>query len=183
MRKVANYVAFVVVALVLAGWVAFLRPQSMGGDVSYIVVRGTSMQPIFHTGDLVIVRDQAAYVPGQVVAYRVPEGELGAGQVVIHRIVGEEGGRFITQGDNNNVRDPWSPTDADIVGRPWVLLPGLGTVLVAIHEPAILGAIAAAVVVMVLVGRGPGGQPLPSGSVREAPGPRRHVRLRWLHRP
>lgn len=174
MRKVANFVAFVVVALVLAGWVVFLRPQSMGGDVSYIVVRGTSMQPIFHTGDLVIVRDQAAYGPGEVVAYRVPEGELGAGQVVIHRIVGEEDGRFITQGDNNNVRDPWLPAGSDIVGRPWVLLPGVGMVLVAIHEPAILGAIAAAVVVMVLVGRRPAGQPSRPGA-QQAP----YTSRRW----
>jgi signal peptidase I len=182
MRKVANSVAFVAVVLFLAGWIVFLRPQSMGGDVSYIVVRGTSMQPIFHTGDLAIVREQATYGPGEVVAYRVPEGELGAGQVVIHRIVGEEGGRFITQGDNNNVHDPWLPSSTDIVGRPWVLLPGVGMVLVAIHEPAILGAIAAALVVMVLVGRSAGGQPSRPGAVRPGSSPLRELRARWLHR-
>jgi signal peptidase I len=154
MLKVANYVGLVAVLLVIAGWVVFLRPQAMGGDVSYIVVRGTSMLPLFRTGDLVIVRDQAAYSPGDVVAYRVPDGELGAGQVVIHRIVRTEDDRFVTQGDNKQDPDPWFPRTGDIVGRPWVLLPGMGRLLAMVHEPAILGAIAAALVVMTLVARG-----------------------------
>ena len=153
MLKVANYIALVAVLLVIGGWVVFLRPQALGGNVSYIVVRGTSMLPIFHTGDLVIVRTEPDYGPDDVVAYRVPDGELGAGQVVIHRILREEDGRFVMQGDNNEDSDPWLPARGDIVGRPWVLMPGVGRLLTMVHEPAILGAIAASLVVMVLVAR------------------------------
>ena len=155
MRKIANYVGLVAVLLVIAGWVAFLRPPGLGGDVSYIVVRGTSMLPAIHTGDLVIVRAAPEYGPDDVVAYRVPDGELGAGQLVIHRILRETDGRFVMQGDNNTEPDPWQPARGDIVGRPWVLVPGIGALLVMVREPAILGAIAAALVVMVLAARGP----------------------------
>jgi signal peptidase I len=162
MLKVANHVALVAVLLLIAGWLVFLRPQALGGDVSYIVVRGTSMLPIFHTGDLVIVRTEPEYGPDDVVAYRVPDGELGAGQVVIHRILRQDDRHFVMQGDNNNQTDPWFPARGDIVGRPWMLLPGVGTLLVMVREPAILAALAAALVVMVLVARGPARGPASS---------------------
>src|SRR5207253_4750125 len=74
-------------ALVAAlGW--FCLPQSLGGRADWVMVSGTSMLPHLHTGDLVLVEHQTSYHVGEVVAYRVPKGETGAGYVVIHRIVG-----------------------------------------------------------------------------------------------
>lgn len=124
-------------------WAAFLRPASLGGPVEYLVIRGNSMLPHYHTGDLVIVRGEPAYAIGDAVAYRVPAGDIGAGRTVIHRIIdGTAADGFVMQGDNNPSRDPWMPRHGDIVGKTWVVIPNFGRVLAFIHQPAAAGALA-----------------------------------------
>jgi hypothetical protein len=62
-----------------------------------------------------------------VIAFRVPEGEAGAGSVLIHRIVGGDGtAGYTTQGDNSPASDPWLPTDADVIGSQRWHLPAVG---------------------------------------------------------
>ena len=142
-------------ALVALVWVLGLRPTSLGGGTTYVAVRGSSMQPTYATGDLVIVRTADAYGVGDVVAYRVPDGELGEGRIVIHRIIGGDSNGFSLQGDNNDSPDPWLPSTADVVGRAWIAVPNLGRVLAYLHQPAVLAALAAAGVVMLLIARAP----------------------------
>src|SRR5256714_10851563 len=97
-------VALVVVACLF--WAHFLRPQSLGGNAGYVLVSGQSMEPRYHTGDLVLVEKQAGYHPGQVVAYRVPKGDAMAGAQVIHRIVGGDAKHgVIVRGDNRSAAD------------------------------------------------------------------------------
>jgi signal peptidase len=135
----------------LIAWFLVLRPTSLGGPADYVVVRGDSMVPTYATGDLVIVRAESDYKPGDVVAYRVPVGELGAGLLVIHRIVG--GGPdtgFVMEGDNNPAPDPWLPRAGDIAGRAWAVVPFVGRALSILHQPAI--AASAAVALLVAVG-------------------------------
>ena len=55
----------------------------LGGPVTYIVIRGTSMLPTYQPGDLVLVGEAEEYGPGDVVAYQVPEGEIGEGMILI----------------------------------------------------------------------------------------------------
>src|ERR1051325_2200414 len=79
----------IAVTLVLAVvWWNLYRPQIVGGPAGYARVKGVSMQPSFHDGDLVITRSHSRYHVGEVIAYRVPDGDPGAGLHVIHRIVG-----------------------------------------------------------------------------------------------
>src|SRR5579875_1905124 len=66
----------------------FGLPQGLGGRADWVLVSGTSMLPRLHTGDLVLVERRSSYHVGEVVAYRIRKGEIGAGHVVIHRIVG-----------------------------------------------------------------------------------------------
>ena len=107
----------IVLCLVLGGWALVLRPQSLGGPVVYVIVRGSSMFPTYESGDLVIVAAAATYQPGDVVAYRVPAGDIGEGHLVIHRIAGGDASSgFILEGDNNDAPDPWMPRGSDIVG-------------------------------------------------------------------
>src|SRR5947208_4675826 len=90
----------------------FCLPQGLGGRAGWVLVSGTSMLPHLHTGDLVLVERQSSYRIGEVVAYRVPNGEVGAGHVVIHRIVGGNGKTGWTmQGDNRTAADLWHPTN------------------------------------------------------------------------
>jgi|GEM_PF-5835194 signal peptidase I, archaeal type len=111
-----------VVALIVVLMYAFW-PARLGGTTSYVIVKGTSMEPKFHTGDLAIVRAQDHYRGGDIVAYRIPKGNPAAGSMVIHRIIGFAHGGYLMQGDNRTTPDAWHPTAHDVVGRYRMLVP------------------------------------------------------------
>jgi signal peptidase I len=135
-------------------WMGSLRPQGLGGPAAYVMVRGVSMLPTYHTGDLVVVHPQASYGRGEVVAYRVPQGEVGAGSVVIHRIVGGSTvGGLVLRGDNNPVSDDWHPRERDIVGRAWLVAPRVGLLLAFLHAPLPLASLGAGVSAAMMTGR------------------------------
>lgn len=108
-----------VLLLVLGAWAVTLRPTQLGGPASFIVVSGDSMEPTLHSGDLVILRAQDTYELGDIVTFAVPEGEPGAGALVIHRLTASEGGAWVPRGDNRDREDEWRPTDDDIRGELW----------------------------------------------------------------
>ena len=137
-------------------WAITLRPASLGGPATYVVVRGDSMLPDFHSGDLVILRAADAYGAGDVVGYRVPASEVGAGHLVVHRIAAGDGqAGFTVVGDNNPAPDPWQPRPGDVAGRAWLVVPGVGRVIFFLHQPAAAGALAVSVLVMLALARGP----------------------------
>jgi signal peptidase len=154
MKRMRRLLSLGLTAAALAVWVVALRPQTLGGPAVYVVVRGSSMLPTYENGDLVVVQSAAAYSIGDVVAYRVPKGEIGEGHLIIHRITRDDGAAgFTVQGDNNQAVDPWSPRAGDIAGRARWLVPGLGRVIAFIHQPAIAGGLAAAMMVMFILAR------------------------------
>jgi signal peptidase I len=128
----------------LAALLWFCLPQSLGGRAGWVMVSGTSMLPRLHTGDLVLVEHQSSYHVGEVVAYRVPKGQVGAGFVVIHRIIGGNGRTgWKTQGDNRTAPDLWRPTNGDVVGAKSLRIPHAWIVLRFLHAPLFLGLLAA----------------------------------------
>ena len=136
----------------LAGWFLLLGPQLVGGPAAYLVVSGVSMQPTLHTGDMVIARRARRYRTGDVVAYRVPGDDVGAGTLIIHRIVGGSARTgFVTQGDNRTGRDPWRPRPGGIVGKAWLELPRLGLVLALIRMRLVIAALAAFLAFLIVV--------------------------------
>jgi signal peptidase I len=162
MRFALKLIQTCAAAAVLTFWVLALRPQTLGGPAAYLVVRGDSMLPTYETGDLLVLRRSGGYVVGDVVAYQVPDGELGEGHVVVHRIVGGDAtSGWVMEGDNNPAPDPWTPRDADIVGTPWVALPQAGRFVSWLHQPIILAGLAAAVVVALVISRPPSRSRLP----------------------
>ena len=130
-------------ALVAAGlW--FGLPQSLGGRADWVLVSGTSMLPRLHTGDLVLVEHQSSYHAGEVVAYRVPRGQVGAGSVVIHRIIGGNGTTgWRMKGDNRTAPDLWYPTNHDVIGSKLLRIPDAWFVLRVFHMPVLLALFAA----------------------------------------
>jgi signal peptidase I len=144
-QRTLQGLAMALVAMV--GLWALLAPSSLGGWMSYVTVEGTSMRPGLESGDFVVVRRQAAYSPGDVVAYASSLG----GALVLHRIVDTDGDRFVVKGDNNDFIDLDRPGPPDIVGRQVMVVPGAAGVVTAIGAPvSVVGLLAAASGLVVL---------------------------------
>lgn len=117
------------IVLVAAAWVIF-APAQVGGRVSYVIIDGSSMEPTYQRGDLVLVRAADVYQLGDIAAYRHPD--IGP---VIHRIVAREGSRYVFQGDNNSWRDGYAPGASELIGRAWIRIPRVGRFLAWLREP------------------------------------------------
>jgi signal peptidase I len=174
-----THVATLLTAGLFAAWFLVLGPSVLGGPATYVVVDGTSMEPTLVDGDLAIVRRADAYEVGDVIAFRLPDGDPEVRGLVIHRITGgtaEDG--FVTQGDNRTGQDPWRPRPDDIVGSVWFTASGAGSYLAALREPLVMAPLAAGVTVfLVLIGGGSGDR-----SSQKTPDPSRAGRLRRMLR-
>lgn len=122
----------VVAVLLVLGWI-FFAPPLLGGRTSYVIVNGNSMHPTYERGDLVLVRRHSGYQVGDIVTYRHPE--IGA---VIHRIVDEDGARFIIQGDNNSWLDSYEPLPSEVIGKEWIHLPKVGKAITWVRGPGLV---------------------------------------------
>lgn len=125
MKKSWNLPVIVPNIILLVGlavtWIIF-APANLGGQVSYVIVNGISMEPGYYLGDLTIMRKAATYQVGDVVTYR--DAEMNA--YVIHRIIGVDQDHFILKGDNNSWIDAYRPTHEEIIGKLWIYIPKLG---------------------------------------------------------
>jgi signal peptidase len=139
MRRSANILGWVALALFMGGWFTYVRPPALGGNTELVVVHGNSMHPTYESGDLVVTRESDHYSTGDVVAYKMAGGQAR----VIHRIVDDTSGRFSTQGDNRTSRDPWTPSAAAVTGRAVVRVPRLGSVMVFLARSPLAMAAAA----------------------------------------
>jgi signal peptidase I len=147
-RRVWNGARWIVALALVVFWFLALRPQGLGGPAEFVMVSGHSMEPTMHTGDLVVVHRHADYGIGDVVAYRVPKGDPAAGAQVIHRIVGGDGDRgFVVQGDNRTAPDIWRPRTRDVIGSEWAYAPKVGRVILFLHGPIFIAALATTIVV------------------------------------
>jgi signal peptidase len=105
------------------------------------------MNPLYHTGDMILVRRRSSYEIGDIIAYKVPKGDAMAGAQVIHRIVGGNAtDGFIVQGDNRTAPDVWRPKNGDIVGSAVLQIPQAVVVLQYLRSPVLLGLLAASFV-------------------------------------
>lgn len=139
---VRSLAGWALLLLILVVWAVTLRPTQLGGPATFIVVSGDSMEPTLHSGDLVILRAQDSYDIGDIATFAVPEGEPGAGALIIHRLIGVEGDAWVPQGDNRDREDEWRPTDDDIKGELWVHVPRGGKHLMTVMQPPLLAALA-----------------------------------------
>ena len=144
MQRVVSVLGMLLTIAAVVFWALFLRPASLGGPASYVLVSGKSMLPRYHTGDMVLVEKKSSYHVGEVIAYRVPKGDPMAGAQVIHRIIGGNGTKgFVVQGDNRTAPDVWRPKTKDVVGAKALRIPNAVFVLRYLRSPLLLGLFAA----------------------------------------
>ncbi|MGH2865477.1 MAG: signal peptidase I [Solirubrobacteraceae bacterium] len=134
-RRIRKLLSTALGLIVLATAWFYLAPTQLGGSATYVVTHGISMEPRFHTGDLAIVRSQSSYHVGEVVAYHSHKLHT----LVLHRIVGRDGDRYIFKGDNNDFLDPEDPLRSQLIGAVWLHIPGAGVRLQSIRSPAVMG--------------------------------------------
>jgi signal peptidase len=156
-------------AAILIGMVAvwsLFAPLQFGGGASYVLVAGASMEPSLHTGDLVITRNASTYDVGEVVTYTHPD--LGP---IIHRIIEVQGSSFTLQGDNNDWIDSYQPTQAEILGKSWITIPGAAFVLHHLRTPLglLLLSLSIGIMVLVTINNPKAGKPAKGGHVRRSP--------------
>ena len=138
------------IVAVLAATTVVITALYATGLLTVAVVSGDSMSPAITQGDLVFLRKDSAYEPGQIVAYNNPD--LG---LLLHRIVaradtaasgpdaGESGERFVLQGDNKNLPDGYQPLPSEIRGRLLWRLPGVGKPFDLLRDPLVLAVVTA----------------------------------------
>lgn len=136
LRAARNLTVPLVSAILLAvSWFSVAPPAWGGGQLTFTIVSGKSMEPAFHTGDLVVLLRASKYEIGDVVTYSVPEKPYTSYNVV-HRIIDQlPDGRFVIRGDNRDANDPWLIGNSDIHGKQVLLVPKAGFVLVFFSSP------------------------------------------------
>jgi len=142
--RVFGHISLVLVFLA-AAW-TILGPSQFGGVMSLAVTRGSSMEPGFHAGDLVLVRESARIDTGDIILYR----STTTGQDVLHRVIGRSGDAYLTKGDSNSWVDLDRPTIDDIRGVHVGSLAGAGAWIEPLRSP--LGTAGSAGLALALIG-------------------------------
>jgi len=148
--KIARAIPWLIIIVLVVGWLVLLRPDYLGGATGYTIVTGDSMVPTLQPGDLAITRGQREYAVGDVVTFPVMNS------IVIHRITGgtaDDG--FITRGDGTSGRDDtWRVPVEDIKGSLWFRVPGGGTyilnLLSFLRTPAVMVVLAVSISILLL---------------------------------
>ena len=141
------------ILLVVVAWFVLLRPSSLGGPSTYVIVSGGSMQPALESGDLVVAFEQESYSVGDVVVYQVPAAEPGAGTNIVHRIVGGNPRTgFLVKGDSREGPDHWEPTAEEILGKMELSLPSVGSGLLFLRTPAGMALLAGLTTLLIALG-------------------------------
>jgi len=135
--SIIGNIVFIGLLLMMAVLSFFLIQSRISGGVPqvagyqmYIVLSG-SMSPEFDTGSLAFVRETSPMeiVVGDIITFR---RHPGSDSLTTHRVVEvirEDGLRFVTRGDANNVNDPNPVPAENIVGRVTGSVPYVGYIL------------------------------------------------------
>ena len=128
-RERHGVLVFILGALALS--LFLLAPAQLGGSTTYTSTVGDSMEPMFHKGDLALIRPASTYKVGDVVLYESPVLH----RPVLHRILVIQNGHYFFKGDHNDFVDPGYATRSELFGKLWVHIPKAGMALSFIGKP------------------------------------------------
>lgn len=120
-RHLGRRVLVALLLVAVGAWWFTLAPRSIGGSDTYVVVSGKSMEPLLHTGDLVIAHRQSSYHLGEIVLVSIDGGD------VVHRLwSGDAKKGWQTKGINKLTPDLWTIPNKDVLGTKWLVVPHAG---------------------------------------------------------
>lgn len=96
---------------------------------SGLIILTGSMEPAYHPGDFIFIKEQKSYDIGDVITFHEK------GMIVTHRIVAKDGKKYTTKGDANNSNDPaieFSAIEGKVVGH----VHKVGNVMLFLQTPA-----------------------------------------------
>ncbi len=111
-------------------WIAlpliFIMFTAYLAGVRVMNTSGTSMEPLLHTGDLIVLygKNPSEIEKGDIITYKVSTDDKT--YFITHRVVGKVEGGFITKGDNLDRPDAHVVMFKDVVGVYITKLPKVG---------------------------------------------------------
>ena len=93
-------------------------------DVRILVVLSSSMEPLMHPGDLIVVKRSSEVSVGDIVAFKDPAGKKSI--LITHRVVEIGDGFFKTKGDAVEDIDPFEVHRNDVYGKFVFGIPYIG---------------------------------------------------------
>ena len=133
-KRIWNTVTTVLVVLIVLLAALLWGPRLIGMDV--FVVQSGSMEPDYHVGSVVYVRqtDAAELDVGDVITFHLSGNVRGTHRII--EVVEEDGTRaFRTKGDANDSPDNSLVTPSQIVGKVLFTIPWLGFLASYIQQP------------------------------------------------
>lgn len=153
-KKIWNIVSSIFVGIVVIIALLMVGARVIGLDV-YTVLSG-SMEPTYHTGSLIYVKEVDPYTieEGQAITFMLDEDTIATHRVV--EVLPDEEDpsviRFRTKGDANDAADGTPVHYKNVIGTPVASIPYLGYVANYIQNPpGTYIAIAGCAVLMMLV--------------------------------
>ena len=104
--------------LLILAFLYMLRPTVLGGTASYVTVQQTDLEPLLYEYDLAIVRQQADYDTGELVAVETRGGPF------FGRILGQEGEIFQVRFAAG--AEPVAVSQEYLLGRIWINIGDFG---------------------------------------------------------
>ena len=134
----------IVIGIALIPVIIYLWPSALGGNAEFLLVQGQSMLPTIEPGSFVIIKSKPTYEIGDVVSYSTEKYSDFGGRTIVHRIIKETNEGFIIKGDNNPKPDPGVIPPSAVRGEVVAFTPFLGSVLVLVRNPLVMGVLAVA---------------------------------------
>ena len=98
----------------------------------FFTVESGSMKPSLNVGDLILIKEEPKYSPGDIDTFATPIENKGL-QIVTHRIISKEKiaerWMYTTKGDFNSVRDIKPVEEGQIVGKYLLKIPLIGLLI------------------------------------------------------
>jgi len=129
LNRVLTVGALVLVIAMVLPFVVYAVPQTVGADHGFIILSG-SMEPALSPGDAVVVDGSASVGVGDIITF-----DDGNAVPTTHRVIGVEGGQYVTQGDANENADSGLVSPDAVLGRVTLTIPLIGYVVLWVNTP------------------------------------------------